>query len=171
MFQDTIRRLRVAVANDGSLSEGDAELRLEYGTKVTTCENVGVWQRVDSGVFDMGSTSSLIDADDTTNIATGIGGVADPATTFLTPNAGQIELADQAASVGLSTTEFVELEYAVAVTQNAGFATTYCFRVTDNGEPLNAYTNYAELTVQERQDFFVQRGTDRQWYRSYLTAD
>ena len=56
-------------------SESGAELRLEYGTKVTTCANVGVWQRVDAGLHNcMASTSQLVEGDDTTNLAVGSGG-------------------------------------------------------------------------------------------------
>lgn len=161
IFQGTTKRVRIAVANDGSISSSGSNLRLEYGTKVTTCANVGVWQRVDGGAaFGMATTSNLVDGSDTTNIAEAVGGVSDPAASFLSPNAGQLDQVDQAGSLSISTTEFVELEYAVQVTTSAGFGTTYCFRLTDAGEPLDMYTNYPELTVQERQDFYVQHGTE-----------
>lgn len=160
VFQGTTRRLRLALANDGSLTESSAALRLEYGTKVTTCANIGVWQRINDGVaFDMATAANLTDGSDTTDIAVSAGGVSNPATTFLTPNGGQLSINDEAGALTLGTTQFVELEYAVEVTDTAGFGATYCFRVTDAGEPIGTYTNYPELTVQDRQDFFVQRGT------------
>lgn len=161
VFQGTNRRLRVSVANDGSATKSAASLRLEYGSKVTTCANVGVWQRVDDGVaFEMASTSQLVDGSDTTNIAVSGGGVTDSAGTFLSPNGAQEELSDQAASFALSTTEFVELEYAIQATDASSFGATYCFRLTDAGQAFGTYVNYPELTVQERQDFFVQRGIE-----------
>jgi len=162
IFQGSTQRLRVAVVNDGSLTQAAAQLRLEYGTKVTSCENVGVWQRVDSGVaFDIDTGSQLIDGADTTNIAVGDGGITDPAGTFITPNAGQESTVDQLATLAVATTEFVEVEFAVEITEQSAFGTTYCFRLSDDGQSFTSYDNYAELTIQEQQDFFVQHGTER----------
>jgi hypothetical protein len=161
VFQDTTKRLRLAVNNDGSATESDVNLRLEFGTKVTTCENVGVWQRVDTGVaFDMATTSGLTDGADTIDIAPGIGGVGNPAADFVTPNAGEAETLDQIPALTIDTTDYAEVEFALRLTEVSAFGATYCFRVTNAGVPLPTYTNYPELTVQDRQDFFVQRGTE-----------
>lgn len=161
VFQGSIRRLRVGIHNEGVLAKTGAALRLEYGTKVTTCAEVGVWQRVDTGpAFEMASTSLLVDGDDTTDIGTGAGGVTNPATsTFVSANSGQLEDSDESAATSIAATEFIELEYALLITEASAFGATYCFRVTDAGAALPTYAVYGELSVQDRQDFFVQRGT------------
>ena len=161
VFQNTQQRLRFAVSNDGSASADTTGLRLEYGTKITTCENVGSWERVNTGVaFDMDTTSQLTDGDDTFDIGNGIGGVSNPNTTLLSPNGAELETTDQTGVLTLSTANYVELEYALELTDVSGFGATYCFRLTDAGTPFVTYTNYPELTVQDRQDFLIQRGTD-----------
>ena len=50
-------------------------------------------------------------------------------------------------------------EFMVGQTPDAGFDITYCFRLTQSGTILNAYTTYAELTTSPERDFEVQRGT------------
>ena len=160
IFQNTQQRLRIAVSNDGNATANGTNLRLEYGTKITTCENVGSWERVDTGVaFDMDTTSQLVHSNDTTNISEGIGGVTNPKS-FLSPNGAQLETVDQLVATTLTTTDYVEIEYAIEITDISAFSATYCFRVTNAGAPLATYETYPELTVQDRQDFFVQRGTE-----------
>ena len=161
VFQSTIQRLRFAVSNEGNAIKSTTGLRLEYGTKVTTCADVGSWERIDTGVaFEMASTSQLVEGNNTTNIALGLGGVSDPNTTFITSNGGQLEEVDQLGAITITTSEYLELEYALRLTEVSGFGATYCFRLTDAGTALDTYSNYPELTVQDRQDFFVQRGTE-----------
>jgi hypothetical protein len=161
VFQNTTQRLRLAISNDGSLTSVGTNLRLEYGTKVTTCENIGSWQRAEgSAAFEVASTSQLVDGNDTTNIAVANGGVSNPNTTFLTPNGGQLEDSDESTALAVSSTEFVEVEYALLLADTSAFGATYCLRVTDAGIPLSTYSQYPELTVQERQDFYIQRGTE-----------
>ncbi len=160
VFQKSTQRLRVAISNDGSITATDTRLRLEYGTKITTCENVGSWQRVVGSVaFEMASTSQLINGNDTIDISPSLGGVSNPNTTFLSPNGAQLENSDQLASTTISNSEYIELEYALRLTEASAFSGTYCFRVTDDGIPISTYSNYPELSVQDRQDFYIQRGT------------
>lgn len=159
IYQGTQQRLRFAVSNNGNASALTTGLRLEYGTKVTSCENVGSWQRVDTGVaFVMDTASQLVQGDDSTNILEAVGGVSNPNTTFLSPNAAQLETVDQLAALTITDNEFVEIEYALELTTESAFSTTYCFRLTDAGAAFPVYTNYPELEVQDRQDFLVQRG-------------
>ena len=161
IFQNTQQRLRFAVANDGSASAITTGLRLEYGVKVTSCENVGSWERVDTGVaFDMDPTSQLVQGDDTSDLAIGSGGVTNPSTSLLTPNSAQLETTDQLVARTVATTEYLKLEYALSLTTESSYSATYCFRLTDAGTPFDTYTNYAELTVQDRQDFLIQRGSE-----------
>lgn len=152
------QRLRLAVSNEGAADSNGEAFRLEYGVKSTTCENVGSWERVGNGVaFALATTSQLVAGDDTT-AAPDAGNITDPNTTFLTPNGGQRDTTDETGSLALTTTEFAELEYAIVATEQSGFDTAYCFRVTSAGVPLAAYTTYPELSTRPQQDFLVQRG-------------
>lgn len=161
VFQGTQQRLRFAVSNDGGADADTSGLRLEYGTKVTTCANVGSWERVNTGVaFAMDSASQLTQGNDTEDIALGIGGVSDPNTSLITPNSAELETTDQLAALTLNNTQYVKVEYALELTTESGFGATYCFRLTDAGTPFDTYTQYPELTVQDRQDFLIQRGTE-----------
>ena len=157
-----IQRLRLAVSNAGNATSDPTQFRIEYGTKVSTCEAVGVWQEVGVGAaFVMASTSQLVEGNNTIDIAEGTGGVPNPNTIFLTSNGGQRDTTTETGSLSLAATEFVELEYALEPTEQAGFSTNYCFRVTDSGAALPQYSQYGELTIQEQQDFFTQRGTEQ----------
>jgi hypothetical protein len=156
-----IARLRLGVSNDGAATSSAVAYELEYGTKVSSCSAVSNWQAVDAGAaFTMASTSQLVDGNDTTNIAVGDGGVADGNTSFIASNAGQRDQTPTTGALALSPSEFVEFEYAVQPTDQSGYGTEYCFRVSENGTPLSVYDAYAELVMQEKQDFIVQRGTE-----------
>lgn len=160
VYQGTTQRLRMAVSNDGSLSSSGTNLRLEYGIKQMTCSGVGSWERVDTGIaFDMASSSQLTEGNDTIDIGLGIGGVSNPNTLFLTPNSGQKEDDDEVSSIAIADNEYVEVEFALRLSEESAFSANYCFRLTDGGIPLDNYTNYPELVTQERQDFYIQRGT------------
>ena len=158
--KETTKRLRMQVSNEGTVTTGAEQYRLEYGTKVTTCTNVGTWNDVGEvgGAFGMVTTANLTEGSDTTDIATTTGGLTNENTTFLTPNGGQRDTTSQTGNLTLSSTNFVELEYAIEATVDAGDDTDYCFRLTLAGVPLEAYTTYAEFTTREKQDFFIQRG-------------
>ncbi|MCB9811890.1 hypothetical protein H6783_03175 [Candidatus Nomurabacteria bacterium] len=154
-------RLRFRVENTGSVSSAGTTYRLEYGTKVGTCSTVGVWQRIASGTaFTMATTSQLTEGNDTTDISPGNGGVTDGGGTFLGTNGGQREVSDETGSLTLSASQYTELEFAIMATDQSAYGTDYCFRLTDSGSALTAYTEYGELTTRERQDFFVQRKTE-----------
>jgi hypothetical protein len=140
-------RLRVAVSNEGSTTSLPTAFRLEYGEKNGTCEAVTSWTRVSDvgGAWDMYDTANLTDADDTTNIALGVGGTSDENTTFLSPNGAVKDEGDEVSALTLLSTNFVELEYALMGTSDAVDETNYCFRVTDAGVALPSYTVYGEM--------------------------
>ncbi len=154
------QRLRLQVSNEGTVVSQQTAYRLEYGTKITTCGDISSWVDVGAigGAFDMIDTININDGDDTTDIAVSIGGITNANTTFLAQNGGQKDISSETAGLVLSGTEFVEFEYAITPTADAGDDTTYCFRLTDAGAPLLQYDQYPELTTRAKQDFFVQRG-------------
>ena len=159
--QSTPVRVRLEVANKGSVTTGNTALRLEYGTKSGSCSAVSVWTDVGAvgGAFDMFDSIHLTDGANTTNIATNIGGLTDDNPTFKISNAGVKDTSSQVATTTLLTTEFTESEFSIKQTTSAAFNTTYCFRLSNAGTALRAYTTYPELTTSPDRDFKVQRGT------------
>jgi len=145
----TTKRLRLAISNEGNAVSIAHQFRLEYAQKVTTCSVATGWTDVGSsgGDFDMSPTANLTDGADTIDIAESIGGVGNPNTTFLTPNGGIRDTTSQTGNITLTQTEYVELEYAIESSASVTDGTTYCFRVTNAGTPLAAYTNYPETTI------------------------
>jgi hypothetical protein len=152
-------RLRLAVSNEGSATSLSSEYRLEFGPRVTTCSAVSVWTPVGDAAddWDMFNSALITHGQDTTNIATALGGVTDPNPSFLTPNAGVRDTVGTSSAVTLTTNQFVELEFSIVSTNITAFNTTYCFRLTNNGDPLS-YQQYPELTTAPKRDFKVQRG-------------
>ncbi len=158
---ETTRRLRIGVSNEGALTADAAVYRLEYGTKVTTCDAVGTWNVVGAGAepaFTMVDSANLTHGANTTNVAEADGGISDE-NTFLASNAGVRDTAPTTSALTLGITDQAEFEFSLEATTEAGFSTNYCFRLTDNGASIEAYTIYAELQTREQQDFFIQRGT------------
>lgn len=145
-------RLRLQVSNEGNATSAATQYRIEYGRKISTCQNVtsdSSWVDVGAGGgdWDMYNSSNLTDGSNTTDIATSTGGFANDNTTFLTPNAGVKDTSSQTANITLTSTEFVELEYSMQSTSNATEGYTYCFRVTNAGTPIDTYTRYPETTI------------------------
>jgi hypothetical protein len=155
-------RVRFLVDNIGPVTAVPTQFRIEYGVRLTSCENISVWTDVGAApdAWDMYDSPHLTDAADTTDISTTTGGISNPGgKTFLSPNGGIKDLASQTGAITLSTTDFAEVEYSLTSTASTSYATNYCFRLTNAGTPVPEYTEYAELTTVVRRDFRVQRGT------------
>jgi len=154
-------RLRLQVSNEGSVTSPSRAFRLEYGTKISSCSAVSSWTDVGAtnGAWDMYNSINLTDAGDTTNIATATGGVSDENTTFLTPNAAVKDTSSTIGTTTLSDTEYLEAEFSIVSTEDAGYDIPYCFRLATANAPLNVYTQYPELTTAPERDFEIQRGS------------
>jgi hypothetical protein len=154
-------RLRLQVSNEGSVTAPSRAFRLEYGTRISSCSAVGVWTDVGAldGAWDMYDSSNLTDGANTTNIAVGSGGVTDENTTFLVANAAVKDTSSTIATTTLTSTQYLEAEFSIVQTADAGYDVPYCFRLAAATVPLNAYTQYAELTTAPERDFEIQRGT------------
>lgn len=154
-------RLRMQVSNEGSVTTTPGSYRLEYGAKITTCSAIGSWTDVGAtgGAWDMYDSIHLIEATNTTNIATSTGGLTDENTTFKTPNSAVKDTSSVVATTTLGGAEFLEAEFSLLQTANSGFNVTYCFRLTHSGNELNSYLKYPELTSAPERDFEIQRGT------------
>lgn len=145
-------RLRMEVANLGNKSSAGEQYRLEYGKKVSTCENVHIdssWVDVGAGGgdFDMYDSMNLTHGNDTTDIAVSIGGVTNATSTFLSSNGGILDTSSQSGTITLAAGELVELEYSIQATSNAVEGNKYCFRVTDASTEIDNYTRYPEATI------------------------
>jgi hypothetical protein len=142
------KRLRMQVSNEGSTSTSPT-LQLEYGVAAPTCEDTSTW--IDVGqtadAWDMSPSANIIDGADTTNIATSTGGLTDENASFLSPNGGLKDTSSTVSTVTLQTTEFIEMEFSVVASSTAIEGETYCFRVTDSGTQLSAYTQYPQVTI------------------------
>lgn len=143
------RRLRIEVANNGSLMSSGNQFRLEYGTAAPTCGGITTWTDVGAGsdAWDMYDSPNIVDGNNTTNIASTSGGVTDGNTTFLTPNGGLKDTSSQTGSLNLDPTNFAELEYSIVAATSSVQGDTYCFRVTNAGSPLSTYVQYPSATV------------------------
>lgn len=150
--KQTPTRLRLQVSNEGNKTSDSTQYRLEYGRKISTCDNVvndSSWTDVGTGGgdWDMFDSSNLTEGGDTTDIAESIGGMPNANLTFLTPNGGIKDTSSQTAGITLTSSEFVELEYSIEATANATEGYTYCFRLTNAGSPIESYTIYPEATI------------------------
>lgn len=160
--QETPVRLRIGVSNStGASSTTPTNFRLEYAQNPSSCSSASGWTDVNGATdaWDMYNSTFITNAADTTNIANGIGGVTNVGTTFLTPNGGQLDTSSQSGNITLTNTQYTELEYSIKPATTIPENTAYCFRVTDAGDPLPVYTNYAQVTVKLSNDFKIQRGT------------
>lgn len=148
--RETTLRLRLGVSNQGNKTSDASAFRLEYGQRVTSCQAISNWQTVGSSgaLWEMSPTSNLTDGDNTTDIPVADGGLSNPTGgNFLTSNGGIRDTNFQTGNLTLAENDFVELEYAIEATQDAGDGITYCFRVTASGTALDTYEHYAEATT------------------------
>ncbi|MEZ4200086.1 MAG: hypothetical protein R3B69_00550 [Candidatus Paceibacterota bacterium] len=104
-------------------------------------------------------SSNLTNGETTTNIPEGDGGVSNENTSFLSSNGGVRDTEALSGTTTLTEAQYVDLEFSIASTKDTSNDTAYCFRVTDQGNPLPVYDTYAELETVSRRDFFVQRAT------------
>ncbi len=152
----TVTRLRFGVANTGGQSANNYQYRLEWGQKVTSCSAVSTWTDVATGGDDWSIVASqLVDGSNTTNIATGIGGITDVGTFVAV--AGQEESTSQTGNITIASGSFAELEYSLQAASTIPEGARYCFRLTNAGTVLDSYTNYAEATIKLATDFAVTR--------------
>ena len=150
----TTKRIRIQVSNEGNSSTPSNQYRLEYASKsgFLQCSDVNTgWTDVGAATddFDMSNTGNLTDGNNTTDVTLAAnGGIANPGgKTFLSTNAAVKDTSSQTAGITLSSTQFVEIEYAIISSASVSDGSTYCFRVTNAGTELPAYNSYPELTI------------------------
>jgi hypothetical protein len=139
-------RLRIEVANTGGGTASNYAYQLEYASSSDACtSNFSIWNTVPvtagTEPFEMATSSYFTDGDSTsarlanTEAYTFIDGdlVEDPS--------------DSSGAISLAERRYTEIEYMFSVTSNAIAAETYCFRVTDSGSELDAYSRYPAATI------------------------
>lgn len=149
--KSAVKRLRIAISNEGGTQAAytTEQFRLEYGEKVTTCAAIGTWTDVGAvaGHWDMANSANLTNGNDTTNIATAVGGVTDENKYFIGQGA-VLDTASAPSALSLPSHSFIEIEYAIQALSGATDSATYCFRVTDAGTATQySYTQYPEATL------------------------
>lgn len=147
--QNSPKRLRFGISNEGSVSSPATEFRLEYGLAAPTCELISTWTTVGNGsdAWNMFDSTFITDGDNTSDISIANGGVTNENSTFVATNTGVRDTLPQTSGVVLSSSNFVELEYSIVASTTASEGSTYCFRVTDAGTPLSVYDRYPSATV------------------------
>lgn len=149
LLQNTPRRLRFGVSNNGSTTSLPTTLRLEYASATSACSGAAGWTDVGAtdDAFNMYDSAFVTDGANTTDISNTIGGVTNVNTVFLTPNGGQRDTNSSLGPLTFLTTNWTEVEFSIIASTTAVEGTTYCFRLTDAGTPLPTYTNYAKATI------------------------
>jgi hypothetical protein len=142
--QNTIKRLRIEVANKGWTRGSGIQLKLQYA-QATTCSSGSYidvptttalhWQIADS--------SNLTDGASTTNVSPGL----TDENAFFT--AGQVkDTSNLTSAINITSENFTEIEYSLKATNNSISGVNYCFRlVKGDGSLLDTYNVYPQITV------------------------
>ena len=138
-------RLRVAISSVGDWDSTNYGYQIEYGVKNGDCANINPWIPVpinavsehfsiyDSPYFnDQETTFQKFVNNEAYSYVAGY--------MVKTPSATTSPLT-------LSQNEYTEIEYAIISTADAEAGETYCFRLTYEGEDINVYEKYPELTL------------------------
>jgi hypothetical protein len=149
MQANNIMRIRLGLANQGSTTSLPSTYRLEYGTSSPTCADISSWTTVGNSdaLFSMYDSVNLTNGNNTTNISVASGGVGDGEVSFISSNGGIRDTTVNTGTLTIDTNQFLELEYSIVASSTVVEGQTYCFRVTQNGTPLDTYTNYPSATI------------------------
>jgi hypothetical protein len=142
-------RLRLGVSNEGRRESATTTYRIEYGLRTTTCDAIASWTDIGAalGDWDMSDSGNLTEGNDTTDIAEATGGLTDENSNFVTPNGGVRDTSSQTGGLRMTTADYVDLEFSIVPTTAAQDGGTYCFRLTNGGTDIDAYSAYAEATI------------------------
>jgi hypothetical protein len=144
VIYNNIIRLRMQVSNSGDTNS--YAYRLEYAPYSNGC---GSWTTVPATAttehFNMANTANYTDQTASTNVSSGPAVISDPAGYSFV--AGKlVSNTSNSATVTLTSGQFTEVEYAIQPNSNAT-KPSYCFRVTNAGTPLDAYSTYPILNI------------------------
>ena len=137
-------RVRIAVANSGDWNATSYFYRLEYAAKDGECSTTPSWTAVPIAAttehFEMVASAFFENYASTTVHLSAAGYSFTPGYMVQSPF-------NITGSSTLAGGVYTEIEYDFSATANALSGETYCFRVSDNGAPLDRYLSYPELTL------------------------
>ena len=159
LTKNTTKRLRLEISNEGTVTSGSVKYRLEVSEPnppSSLCASATTWTRVETSThWNMAASTHFADADATLdNPGLDNANPAFKAGELKEYNDGTDD--DQTLGITLTTTEFTELEYAIAATNSATGSGTYCFRLTGEGSTTGfQYTEarYGKVTLGPDLDF------------------
>ena len=138
-------RLRLEFANLGDYTASNYQYRLEYGQKESDCTSVASWtpvpvsassedfQMVDSYYIYAGSsTTARLQNNESHSFVPGY---------VVEKNTNKSD------NIILAGNEYTEVEYAIEAATSSQAGQTYCFRATNNGQELDAYEKFPEITL------------------------
>lgn len=137
-------RLRIAIANIGDYGSG-GNFQLEYAPKGSGCASAPAWTAVsiapgsehfamsDNVYFEPGASSTQK--------------FANPESYVFTPGYVVKAPVNKTGSQTIDAGGYTELEYAINATTQSARGGSYCFRLTDNGQAVDNYGLYPELTL------------------------
>lgn len=138
-------RLRMSAVNLGGGTASDYRFQLQYSTTSMGCAlETGAWLAVptdNSREFRMSTTTTFADQANTNQRLANAEGY-----TFV---AGKMvrDPNNRTASTTLLESRYTENEYAFYANANAVDGATYCFRMSNDGNALSSYNNFAEITL------------------------
>lgn len=145
LIKNALTRLRVEIANTGSLAADSYNYRLQSAlrngaacgddetfTDVPATATTEHWEMVDSSQYADGDNVTVSRLTATGTFTNGKG-VEDPS--------------NQTAALSLTNGNYTEFEYAIQATTNAVNSGAYCFRLTNAGSTANfTYSIYPQIT-------------------------
>ncbi len=149
LAKGSARRLRLGIGNTGGAAAPASTYRIEYAANTGLCSTSIGWVDVGAvgGDWDIATSTNLTEGTNTTNIGTSTGGVSDDGRTFLVANGGVRDETSQTGSLALAANDQAEFEFSLRSTPSAIEGTTYCFRASRGGTPLDVYDAYPEVTI------------------------
>lgn len=152
LAQNSSTRVRMEITNAGGtiFSYSPQSFQLQYGQLSTTCSAISSWTAVGTGsaVWSMYNSGNLTDGQNTTNIATSTGGVADANHTFIVSNAGVKTTSSTVSAISVPSDSFIEMEFDVQALTSSTPGATYCFRLTNVGSASwFIYSQYPQATL------------------------
>ena len=159
LTKNTTKRLRFEISNEGTVTSGSVKYRLEVSEAnppSSLCASATTWTRVGSSShWGMAASTYIADGESTADIDPGDQKLFNENTTFVS---GELKDAtdETTAGITLTTSEFTELEYAIAATNSATGSGTYCFRLTGEGSITDfgySETKYGKVTLGPDLDF------------------
>ena len=137
-------RLRLAIANSGDWPAENYHFLLEYALKGTDCASISSWTTVP--VSASGEHFQMITSPYFANMSSTTQKLSDDGYDFVQ---GYImeSPSNMTNAFTLGPASSTELEYVFEPTGTALSGETYCFRATNNGDALDLYVDYPELTL------------------------